>query len=97
MAKFEKIDNTKGQYQFYCPGCKSHHGVWTASEGYPHPVWSFNGNLENPTVSPSIKVTYPYAGKVNICHSFVKDGKIQFLSDCTHELAGTTIELPDID
>ena len=31
-----------------------------------------------------------------ICHSFVKDGKIQFLSDCTHALAGKTVELPDI-
>ena len=30
------------------------------------------------------------------CHSFVKDGKIQFLSDCTHALAGQTIELPDV-
>ena len=27
------------------------------------------------------------------CHSFVTDGKIQFLSDCTHELAGQTVPL----
>lgn len=32
-----------------------------------------------------------------ICHSYVTDGKIQFLSDCTHKLAGQTVELPDID
>ena len=30
-----------------------------------------------------------------ICHSFVTDGKIQFLSDCTHALAGQTVEIPD--
>lgn len=30
-----------------------------------------------------------------ICHSFVTDGRIQFLSDCTHELANQTVELPD--
>ena len=30
-----------------------------------------------------------------ICHSFVKDGQIQFLSDCSHELAGQTVPLPD--
>ena len=29
-----------------------------------------------------------------ICHSFVTDGRIQFLSDCTHALAGQTVELP---
>jgi hypothetical protein len=30
-----------------------------------------------------------------ICHSFVTDGMIQFLSDCTHALAGQTVPLPD--
>jgi len=28
-----------------------------------------------------------------ICHSFVTDGRIQFLSDCTHALAGQTVDL----
>ena len=30
------------------------------------------------------------------CHSFVRDGKIQFLNDSTHKLAGQTVELPEI-
>lgn len=30
-----------------------------------------------------------------ICHSFVTDGRIQFLGDCTHALAGQTVDLPD--
>jgi hypothetical protein len=29
------------------------------------------------------------------CHSFVTDGQIQFLGDCTHELRGQTVPLPD--
>lgn len=33
--------------------------------------------------------------KCGICHSFVTDGRIQFLSDCTHALAGQTVDLPD--
>lgn len=32
-----------------------------------------------------------------VCHSFVTDGRIQFLSDCTHALAGQTVDLPDWD
>jgi len=28
-----------------------------------------------------------------VCHSFVTDGKIQFLGDSTHELSGQTVEL----
>ncbi len=31
-----------------------------------------------------------------ICHSFVTDGKIQFLGDCTHALANQTVDLPDL-
>ena len=29
------------------------------------------------------------------CHSFVTDGRIQFLGDCTHALNGQTVDLPD--
>jgi hypothetical protein len=29
----------------------------------------------------------------HVCHSFVRDGQIEFLSDCTHSLAGMTIQL----
>ncbi|MNR55162.1 hypothetical protein D3C85_1754830 [compost metagenome] len=32
-----------------------------------------------------------------VCHSWVTDGKIQFLHDCTHALAGQTIALEDVD
>jgi hypothetical protein len=28
-----------------------------------------------------------------ICHHFVRDGKIEFLSDCTHHLSGQTVEM----
>lgn len=33
--------------------------------------------------------------KCTRCHSFVRDGNIQFLDDCTHALAGQTVPLPD--
>lgn len=29
------------------------------------------------------------------CHSFVRNGNIEFLSDCSHSLAGQTVPLPD--
>jgi hypothetical protein len=28
-----------------------------------------------------------------VCHSFIRDGKIQFLGDCTHSLAGQTVPM----
>jgi hypothetical protein len=29
------------------------------------------------------------------CHSFIKNGLIQFLNDCTHKLKGQTVKLPE--
>lgn len=31
------------------------------------------------------------------CHSFVRNGYIEFLGDCSHKLRGQTVELPDIE
>lgn len=31
-----------------------------------------------------------------VCHSWIRDGQIEFLNDCTHGLAGQTVELPDL-
>lgn len=85
-------------YAFDCPGCKSMHYVTV--KPYKNSVgasWSFNGKLDSPSFSPSILQTVERTdgSKKMICHSFVTDGKIQFLSDCTHGLAGQTVELPE--
>lgn len=80
-----------------CPGCKQSH-ILTINNPLGGPQWTFNGEMENPTFSPSLLVT-SYEGPEHIeirCHSFIRDGKIQFLEDCTHELKGQTVELPDI-
>ena len=97
-----------GLVAFYCPGCKKTHAIRIVDGP---PCWSFNNNGDRPTFSPSIKVwgTLPItddeharimAGeKVEprpfVCHSFVREGQIQFLDDCTHALKGQTVELPD--
>lgn len=90
---------TNDRVVFHCPGCKRGHYAQVAVKSGDGPVWDWNKSLDKPTFSPSILVQYngPDAG-VNgapqaVCHSFVKDGQIQFLSDCTHELAGKTVPL----
>ncbi|MEN6538912.1 MAG: DUF6527 family protein [Mizugakiibacter sp.] len=69
--------------------------------GRPH--WTFNGDLERPTFGPSINSRWKrWAGHDQpsiecVCHSFIRDGRIQFLNDCTHALAGQTVDLPEIE
>lgn len=96
MAKIKQT--SENTLDFYCPGCKTTHQV--------NMTWQFNGNFEKPTLAPSILVTWaanPNASeefkewhKERRCHSFVKDGMIQFLGDCTHDLKDQTVELPNL-
>lgn len=30
------------------------------------------------------------------CHYFLRAGKLEFCSDCTHELSGKTVDLPEL-
>jgi hypothetical protein len=57
--------------------------------------WGWNRDTEKPTITPSI-LTDGGDGRPR-CHSYVTNGKIQFLHDCTHELAGRTLDLLDIE
>lgn len=87
-----------GRLLFRCPGCRSAHAV-AVGEGLG-PRWGWNGSAEAPTFTPSVKVSYDGADAGQegappaVCHSFVVDGRIQFLGDCTHSLAGQTVDLP---
>ncbi len=86
----------------HCPGCESGHQVFVVG---PRPVWGWNGSMEAPTFTPSLLIRYPANPDAieefkewrteRRCHSFITDGKIMFLTDSTHALAGKTVEIPD--
>lgn len=69
---------------------------WLEKHGWP--TWTYNGNGMNPTVTPSIHIQVePKEGpKFTVCHLFVENGKIRFLNDCRHKLAGQVVPMePD--
>ena len=84
-------DAVEAQVIFRCPGCKHEHSLRVKGLG---PCWVWNGSMETPTFIPSILVQ-AFSDKSVRCHSFVTDGKIQFLADCTHELRGQMVDLPN--
>jgi hypothetical protein len=102
MSKVKKefVGQYNGVYSFYCPGCGTTHLVNTVKGEMWNAAWSFNNDAERPTFSPSIKVAGRYwNGERYIdkcCHSFIRVGKIQYLTDCTHHLAGQTVEMVDV-
>ena len=87
--------------QFWCPGCER-----VDPDGYRRgglhmlpvnttatsPSWDWDGNLEAPTLAPSILSRYDGF----VCHSFIRGGMVEFLSDCTHALAGQTVPLGEL-
>lgn len=72
--------------------------------GAPH--WEFDRSYDAPTFNPSVLAWHPLHDdpddddKVTgryVCHSFVRNGRIQYLDDCTHAMRGQTVDLPDIE
>jgi hypothetical protein len=86
-----------GIVMYWCPGCGCAHGLATGEGDGPR--WSFNGDAERPTFSPSVLSTWTDWGGAepvqHTCHAFVEEGRIRFLGDCTHELRGQTVDLPE--
>ena len=93
MLSSKLRDIEGGRLLFWCPGCKDPHMVNTRRG--ERPCWTWNGDAERPTLSPSV-LTYHPDGQPPRCHLFLREGRIQFLGDCTHELAGQTVDLPDL-
>lgn len=96
--------HVQGMIGFHCPACDTMHFYYTDEYEHPGPKWEFNGDVENPTFSPSLlrstSIPRNEAEKENPvwypqCHLFVIDGQIQYCSDSPHALAGQTIPIPD--
>lgn len=108
-------DEQIGRYCWvWCPGCRQLHAfIVSNADGSPAPrvQWDWDGNLNQPTFSPSLLCTDatfygpaddngdpgPLIG-TGVCHSFVRAGRWEFLSDSGHHLAGQTVDmapLPD--
>ena len=71
---------------WWCQGCGCAHSIKVA-DGAP---WTWNGDVDKPTFSPSVLST----GEKR-CHCFITDGNIRFLQDCGHGLAGKTVPMEE--
>ena len=103
-AMLRGVDDHGIHYQalaFVCPGCAVMHSnsglhmLPVNCGDVKAPSWDFDGNLDAPTLSPSILTG---RGSDNVCHSFLRAGVFEYLGDCTHPLTGQQVpmgELPD--
>ena len=90
MIKIKHYQDRFGNegYTFFCPAC-----------GYRHPFdiprWNFNGDFENPTFTPSLRVIGGPTG--TLCHLSITNGMIQYHGDCPHSYVGKTIPMVQLD
>jgi hypothetical protein len=103
-------DGTHYGYRFDCPGCgephviptKPHERGWDFNGDEVAPTFSPSIDVHEvriPADADPAKVLAPYKpGDVYSprCHSFVRAGRIEFLPDSGHALAGTTAPLPEL-
>jgi len=59
--------------------------------------WTWNGSIDAPTLRPSVLTQYDGDDGAWRCHSWINDGAAQFLADCSHDLANTTVPLLDVE
>jgi hypothetical protein len=92
-------ESAQNRLAFQCPGCKREHEISVnPAKNAGGAGWDWNGSVTQPTFKPSVlsNVGRAHPG-LHLCHSFVTGGRIQFLPDSTHTLAGQTVELPDYE
>lgn len=71
--------------------------VITSGQRDGTPNWTWNGSTDKPTLRPSILTKGRTEKGEQVCHTWITDGEAQFLSDCSHEFAGQTLDLLEVD
>lgn len=96
------LRKTTTGYAHYCPACDGIHQIFVG--GPTPPNWTFDGNIDQPTFSPSIRVFHPkhkdlegveHAEKT-VCHYFLKAGVIEYCTDNPHKFNGKKVPLPEL-
>lgn len=92
----QEVSEGSMKLAYLCPGCRMSHEL---NLGPDKPNWQWDGNAEAPTLHPSVNINMAatVTSKSFVCHSWVRNGMIEFLNDSTHALAGKTVPLVEFD
>lgn len=87
------------QLEYKCHAC-GWHSVPVKIGEKADKFWQWNGSVEKPTISPSVRHFYPesaYAAHPNLpafcCHYIMTDGVLAFCGDCTHDKSGQSLPM----
>lgn len=104
----DKLRRIEGQayrgYAHWCPACEEIHIFATEGKNHSGASWTFDGNVNRPTFTPSMLITinpktapdYDPEEPTDVCYYFLQNGTIQYLADCTHALKSQRVILPNL-
>lgn len=90
---------------FVCPACALPYTLDDGTTATPSGIhllplkpshWQRDGDVDAPTLTPSILTRGGPHGDDWVCHSYLRAGVFEFLGDCTHEYAGQRVPAPDL-
>lgn len=91
------VIETKTGWMIRCRACNWHE---FPKVGKPGASWTFDGDMEHPTFTPSMNELVNGPGEhhnaelpTRRCHFIVTRGQINYCGDCTHDLAGQSVPL----
>lgn len=87
MAKIKVHPSDPTMFMFWDIGLNEPNAFYIQ----PGRGWSWNGDYEKPTVHPSVLLTRPDVRS----HLFIWEGQLRYCADCSHELAGKTVDMVD--
>lgn len=110
MKVGNKLRKREGGWAFWCAGCEEYHGVtdgWAFNGNPDKPTFSPSILVTGTRMTTLGEQQWQEGSRTGewpskldseplVCHSFITDGKIEYLNDCTHKLKGQTIDLPDL-
>lgn len=103
-AQLRTVDDHGTSYPclaFCCPGCAEMHSnsglhMLPVNTTEKTPAWTWDGNLEAPTLNPSILTESGNHEGPTRCHSYLRAGVFEYLDDCTHSLRNQHVPMLDL-
>jgi hypothetical protein len=80
-----------GCYEHWCSGCAAPHRLEIGARMPSGQRLGFDGDIYRPSFEPEIV----HEDGDRVCRYLLRGGRLHFAADCTHALAGQSVELPD--
>lgn len=101
-VRIREYTKNPGVSYIFCTACQEFHSIHTKIPDVNGTIYNITGTLQQPTITPLVvrvieKFNKSKHSADHICNGVVTEGQIRYLENCTHTLAGKSVELSFVD